>query len=241
MKLKLFLLLLFFTFFQSFSQTERYVQGRVVSNEMAVQSVDIINLNTKVSTTSDKNGNFKIAATVYDALIFISVEYYDTKVKITHDNVDKNLIINLVKKPIELDEVKIEEKLKFNGVGGYNDVKMAGIEKAQTAPKVIGVYTGEMVNGTDFVQIGKSIWKLLKGKNKKPITKDEEIDYQQFIESVFNEDFFVKTLQLKPDQIQLFLDYCLVDEKVLEIISKKNKFEMMNVLISKNEEYKKIK
>ena len=25
-----------------------------------------------------------------------------------------------------------------------------------------------------------------------------------------NEEFFVKTLQLKPDQIQLFLDYCLI-------------------------------
>ena len=93
MKLKLSLLVLLFTFFQSFSQTERYVQGRVVSNEMAVSSVDIINLNTKASTTSDKNGNFKIAATVFETLIFISEAYYDTKVKITHENVAKSLIV----------------------------------------------------------------------------------------------------------------------------------------------------
>lgn len=241
MKLKLSLLVLLFTFFQSFSQTERYVQGRVVSNEMAVTSVDIINLNTKASTTSDKNGNFKIAATVFETLIFISEAYYDTKVKITHENVSKNLIVNLNKKPIELDEVKVDDKSQFKIPVGYNDIKMAGIEKAQTTPKVVGVYTGEMVNAMDFVQIGKSIWKLLKGKKKKQVTKEEEIDYEQFIESVFNEEFFVKTLKLKPDQIQLFLDYCLADDKVLEVISNKNKFEMMNVLISKNEEYKKIK
>lgn len=208
---------------------------------MVVSSVDIINLNTKASITSDKNGNFKIAANVFEVLIFISEEYHDTKVKITHENVAKNLIINLIKKPIELDEVNVDDKSQFKMPIGYNDIKMTKLEKDLTRPKVIGVYTGEMVNAMDFVQIGKSIWKLLKGKKKNQVTKDEEIDYQEFIASVFNEEFFTKTLQIQPDQINLFLEYCLADDKVIEVISKKNKFEMMNVLIIKNEEFKKLK
>jgi hypothetical protein len=118
---------------------------------------------------------------------------------------------------------------------------LAKIEKDQTRAKVVGVYTGEIVNAIDFVQIGKSIWKLLKGKKKTPISIEEEIDYQKFIESVFNEDFFGKSLHLNPDQINPFLDYVLTDKSVLEVISKKNKFEMMNVLIIKNKEFVKLK
>lgn len=218
----------------------KQVSGKIVCNEIAVKSVDIINLTTKKSTTSDKNGFFTIEATVNEMLYFISEDYHDLKVKITHDNVNKNLIINLTQKPIEIEEVLIEKKTSFKGIGSYNDIKMAKIENDATAPKVVGVYTGEIVNGVDFVQIGKSIWKLIKGKKKTPSTKEEEIDYQEFIETVFNEEFFTKTLQLKADQVQLFLDYCLTDEKFLETISKKNKFEMMNALISKYEEFKKI-
>ncbi len=240
MKVKLSLLVIILSFFETFSQTGRQVSGKIISNEITVKSVDIINLNTKKNTTSDKNGNFIIEATVNEMLYFISDDYDDLKVKITHENVNKNLIINLIKKPIEIEEVKIDNKLKFNNVSSYNDIKTAKIEKDATAPKVVGVYTGEIVNGIDFVQIGKSIWKLIKGKKKTPTTQEEDIDYQEFIETVFNEEFFIKTLQLKSDQVQLFLDYCLTDEKFLEKISKKNKFEMMNALISKNEEYKKI-
>lgn len=240
MKVKLSLLVIILSFFETFSQTGRQVYGKIMCNELAVQSIDVVNLNTKKNTTSDKNGTFIIEATVNEVLYFISEGYNDLKVKITHENINKNLIINLTKKPIEIEEVSIEKKTNFKGIAGYNDVKMAKIENDATAPKVVGVYTGEIVNGIDFIQIGKSIWKLIKGKKKTPTTKEEEIDYQEFIETVFNEDFFIKTLQLKTDQVQLFLDYCLADEKFLEIISKKNKFEMMNALISKNEEYKKI-
>ncbi|WP_298118671.1 hypothetical protein [Flavobacterium sp.] len=240
MKVKLSLLIIIISIFETYSQTGRQVYGKIISNELAVQAVDIVNLNTKKSTTSDKNGNFTIEATVNEVLYFISEDYHDLKVKITHDNVNKNLIISLTKKPIEIEEVSIEKKTNFKGIAGYNDIKMAKIEKDATAPKVVGVYTGEIVNGMDFVQIGKSIWKLIKGKKKTPTTKQEEIDYQEFIETVFNEEFFIKTLQLKADQVQLFLEYCLADEKFLETISKKNKFEMMNALISKNDEFKKI-
>ncbi|WP_395044704.1 hypothetical protein [Flavobacterium sp.] len=241
MKLKSSFLIIILSFFHSFSQTGRQVYGKIVSNELALQSIDVVNLSTKKSATSDKNGVFNIEATINETLYFISKDYHDIKIKITHENLNKKLIINLIKKPIEIEEVKIDNKLKFNSVANYNDIKIAKIEKDLTKAKVIGVYTGEMVNAIDFVQIGKSIWKLLKGKKKKPISIEEEIDYQKFIESVFNEDFFVKSLHLNPDQINPFLDYVLTDKSVLEVISKKNKFEMMNVLIIKNKEFVKLK
>ena len=52
--------------------------------------------------------------------------------------------------------------------------------------------------------------------------------------------FFNSTLQLRDDEIKLFLVFCENDEKVQQVVKSKSAFEMMDFLINKNIEFKKI-
>ena len=240
MRLTLLSISFFFTFFIGFSQTEKRISGRILSETRALQDVDIVNMTTKKVASSDNKGYFTIWAKVNDELYIISKKYIDRKMVLTQKDFDNMLIVALSEKPIELEEVKIAAK----PLGGFKvsqaDMDMIKLEKQITRPVNKSVYTGEIVNGMDFVRIGEEIIKLFKKKeeNKKP--PKPKIEFKEYINAHFDNTFFTKTLALKPDDIFRFLEFCNADSNAKTIADDNNKLAVLDFLLAKNKAFKKL-
>jgi hypothetical protein len=98
--------------------------------------------------------------------------------------------------------------------------------------------TQEIVNGMDFVRIGKMVGKLF--KKEKP-DLPQAFDYGDFSKNVtkrISPFFFTNTLKLKEDEIGLFLIYCENDNKANALLNPALEFQLIEFLITKNEEFK---
>lgn len=238
----LFLALIIFQF--GFSQTERPLNGTVLNNAYPVQGVDVINLSTKNSTASDRRGLFTILVKQGDTLLFYSAKYEHRNVIVAQADLDsKGFAISLTPKGIELDEVVIEQgpliKVKFDQV----KLDQRVLERAQENPKHPHIYDGSIVNGVDFVRLGKDVIKLYKNLFKddeeRPIPSPD-IDFKDYVKMNVEPDYFVNTLQLAPDELELFLEFCAAAPDWKTKISGINVLRMMDLLLAKSIEFKRL-
>ena len=225
-----------------FSQNEQLISGKISYQNSFQKNIDVINVTTKKATQTNDLGAFIIEAKVDDILVFMSENFVDQKYKLTQEDFEKKiLVITLIEKPIPLEEIEITKvrAIKLASVS-YNDAKIAKIQKDAAKPKVIDVYNGEMVNGVDFIQIGKMIGKLFKS-NKPAAIKTEPISFKDYAKANFNESFFSKTLQLKPDETSRFLDYCEADPKSKTAIASNDELTILEFLLTKKAGFDKLK
>jgi hypothetical protein len=243
MKVKLLSTLLFFSSQFSFSQT---IKGKVVFNNYAVPKVEVINVDTKTLTVTDANGDFSIAIKANDVLVFVSKEYELKKIAITPQTITKNnLIVELTLQPEELDEVLITKipsiKLSSDAKWEQGKLDQYAVEKAAITPKVVGVNMGTIENGMNLMRIGGLILKLfIKEKEEVPENKQQKIEFTQLAKSSCDQNFYIETLKLKPEEIALFLQFCDADPKSKTIMDNYNLLSMMDFLSAKNSEFKKL-
>jgi hypothetical protein len=243
MKVKLLSTLLFFSSQFSFSQT---IKAKVVFNNYAVPKVEVINVDTKTLTVTDANGDFSIAIKANDVLVFVSKEYELKKIAITPQTITKNnLIVELTLQPEELDEVLITKipsiKLSSDAKWEQGKLDQYAVEKAAITPKVVGVNMGTIENGMNLMRIGGLILKLfIKEKEEVPENKQQKIEFTQLAKSSCDQNFYIETLKLKPEEIALFLQFCDADPKSKTIMDNYNLLSMMDFLSAKNSEFKKL-
>ena len=205
------------------------------------KNIDVINFTTKKITQTNDLGAFFIEAKLNDVLIFLSDKFVDQKYKLTAEDFEKKvLIITLIEKPIALEEVEIQhvKQIKIATVS-YNDIRMTKIQKDAARPKT-EVYTGEMINSVDFIQIGRMIGKLYKSKNPKNKVKEEPIGFKDYALTNFNPTFFSKTLKLKPEDISRFLEYCESDPKSKKAIESNDELMVVEFLLTKKAAFDKL-
>jgi hypothetical protein len=225
----------------SYSQTEKLIRGKVSYLDRYQKNVDVVNFTTKKASNTNALGEFDLNAKAGDALILMSENFADQKYVLTKEDVAKgSVLIELIEKPIALDEVEIKlvKDLKTAAIS-YNDIKIAKIEKGQARPKNNEVYTGEMINGVDFVEIGKMIGKLF--KSKKPKTSTTEVTFTEYSKANFNQSFYTKTLKLKPEDTARFIDYCQADSKSKTAMESNDELTILEFLMEKKTEFDKLK
>lgn len=244
MRYKLLLTILFISSHFLYSQTGGKINAAVVCNDFALQGIEVVNLTSKKNSITNDSGAFSILAKVGDQLMFIS-KIYEYKT-ITIKEVDfqsANFIITLVKKPEELDEVVVFKiptiKLSKDKTYEQGKADQLVLEKAAQHPKPLGVYDGTLVNSADLIRIGGMILGIFK-KEKEKIKEVPEIKFKTLVNSNLDEDFFNKTLALKPEEIDLFLDFCDADPKSKNILKNPNPLQIMDFLFAKNNEFKKL-
>jgi hypothetical protein len=241
MKKKLPLLFLYLVFQFGFSQTERLIQGRVLCADFPLEDIEIVNLVTEKSTISDTNGRFSISAKVEDMLVIVSEKYEYKRVFLDKEFLDKNnFTILLTRKPEQLEEVVVISKISFPHIGLNQDyADQSNLEKSANNPKPIGVYDGTLVNSPDFMRIGGMLLRLF-AKPKENALKTPKTEFKKIASATCNQDFFDKTLQIKPDEIALFLEFCDADPKSKAILENTNPLKVMDFLFAKNVEFKKL-
>lgn len=227
---------------KSTAQNEKLLRGKVSYQNTYQKDIDIVNYNTKYATQTNSSGNFTILAKAGDVLIFMSDSFIDQKYKLTPEDIEKGLVtITLSEKPIPLNEVEIAKvkSLKMAAVS-YNDLKIAKIQKDAERPKNTDIYTGEIVNGMDFIQIGKMIGKLFKS-DKSKTTIPEQLGFKDYAKANFNDSFFSKTLKVAPDDLGRFLEYCESDAASKNAVASNDELTILEFLINKKAEFDKLK
>ncbi|MEO7978068.1 hypothetical protein [Flavobacterium sp.] len=236
MRVKLLTTISFFTCQLSISQSEKLLHGKVFSQNSVLKGVEVINKTAKTSTRTNDLGEFSIQVSVKDSLLFFSKGYFFSRLKITKENIEtNNLVVNMILKPEELDEVVIT-KIKFEKVK-YDPEAVAKINIGKQANDLTQFIPGYK-DGT--IRNPISIVIPLGGSRKKD--KNEYVsDFKKFIVPTCPPEFFTKDLKLKPDQKELFIEFCDTDPKSKMLLEYPNILATMDFLYGKNEEFKKLK
>lgn len=240
MRYPLLLTVLFLSYQCLYSQTEKKVTAAVVCNDFALQGIEIVNLIRKNTARSNDTGKFSIFAKVGDQLMFISKNYeYKTITIKEADFQNANFTITLVQKPEELDEVVIASKVKAPFIPNMQkllDTLYADDKYSQKKNPLID--NGSIMYGPDIIRIVGKLFRLF-AKEKEKTKEAPEIKFKDLVNSSLDLAFFKKTLQLKPEEIELFLDFCDADSKSKKLIENANELALMDFLLIKNIEFKK--
>jgi len=240
MKNILFVILFLFLFQFSFSQTEKLIQGRVLCDDFPVQGIEIVNLVTEKTTTTDTNGRFSILAKVEDMLVFISEKYDYKRLFLDKEFLDKNnFTILLTRKPEQLEEVVVT-KVSLNSQGFFSQEVADEIKLEKGKYRNRTIYDGTIENGADLKRIGGMILDLFIKKREDNKESISIIGFKELTKTNYPETFFTDTLKLKPEEVALFLEFCDADPKSKIVLENVNSLNLMDFLFEKNIEFKKL-
>lgn len=243
MKVKLLTTISFLTYQLSISQTEKLLHGKVIDQSFALKGVEVINKTALTSTRTNEFGQFSILVSPKDSLLFFHKDYYFARFMIMTENIQtNNFIVKMILKPEELDEVVLT-KVKIEKVK-YDAEALAEIDlekRKSDLKRFIPVNDGTIANGMNFLGSGPTIFDMLRKKEPKSKNKAPELGFLKFVESTVPLDFFSKDLKLKPEDKELFLQFCDSDPESETVLKQKNLLFTMDFLYKKNEAFKKLK
>lgn len=230
----------------SFSQSETVYRGKVLCDNFPIEQVELINLNTEKSSFSNNAGEFSIIAKPKDIIVFASKLYEVKRIVVDQNTIDNNnLIISLILKPEQLEEVVITKipSIKWEKDTKWEQEKLdqLALEKVARTPKILGINNGTIENGMDFKRIGGMIFGLFAKQKEKIKISPPKIEFVALAKTNCNQKFYIETLNLKPEEIELFLQFCDADPKSKIVAQNNNSLAMMDFLFSKNLEFKKLK
>jgi hypothetical protein len=243
-KIEILLLVLFFQISFAQNAVRKPLHGQVVNDSISLESGYVLNVSSKVRTFINANGLFDILARPKDTLLISSLAFQSKKIILTEKNCQERLfLIQLDIVNNELKEVVISNRLKVNALNNGSqaivDRKYFDDEKSSPKNRLMPA-DGTIEDGMDFVRIFKDFTKLLRGK---PDVKEDfvnNIAFSEYVKVNFSPYFFEKDLQLKKDEVDLFLLYCSNDPKSKLYLKPEERFLLMDFIISKSKEFKRI-
>ena len=243
MQNKFLILTLLLLFQTAFSQKDgrKLLHGQVMNDSIRVTHVVVFNANSKTGVLINKEGGFEITAKEKDTLIFSSLQFKTKKVVLTAKQLKESpLLVALEVYVNQLDEVRIDSKPNpiKGSTQGIVDKQYAPDD--QSSPAVKNVYDGQTQNGINFVRLYQDVMKSLKTKNPSKASFMTEEDFTRLVMQKVHYSFFTDDLNLKDDQIRLFLVYCENDAEAQKIVKNESDFELMDFLISKKNEFQRL-
>lgn len=248
MKNNLLLVIFLFASLLGLAQETDKVIGVVInsSDDTPLESVNIVNLNQVIGTTTNSNGEFKISAQVNDTLHFSYLGFKSIKVRVTNDWLKfGSSNIELTELALALEEVVINQ-LKLTGylevdikqVPAINDnyrysisgLPNAGYEASKTSglTKVIG----SIFNPADFLHrmFGKKPNELRKLRKMK---EDDEI--RNLLASRFDREMLTVLLQVDRVDLDEIVSQCNYSKG---FIRSANDLQILDAISECYEEYK---
>lgn len=238
MKTKLLVLLLFVVYQTGFSQVTERIQGKVVFDKTVANKVEVINATSKNVALTDTEGKFTITVEGNDQLVFVAKNHEIKELKVTAAILKQGFIsMTLVAKVEELKEVVVQNtpSIKLSKDAKWEQAKkdQYTLEKNASKLKNPGVYDGTIENGMDIMRIGGMIAKLFKKKNTDLETKGPVLPFTEVAKTQIETEFYTDTLQLRPEEIAAFLDFCNKDPKSKIIAAQQNILSLQEFMSSK--------
>ncbi len=238
MKVKLLTTISFFTYQLSISQTEKLLKGKVHSETILLKDVEVINKTAQTSTRTNDLGEFSIVIKPQDSLIFFSKNYLFKRLKLSAKDIENNaLIVNMAPKPEELDDVIIMTNIKAPKIidNAYNRDEIRKIKIRKQFDDVtsrVNVYDGKINKAINYSH-------AIFDRPKKTIEVDER--FKKLVLASCSPAFFINDLKIKPEEKELFLDFCDADPRSKKLLDNANILSTMDFLYAKNTEFQKLK
>ncbi len=231
--MKISLLLLCCCYFQNFYSQN--IKGKVFANNLPIANVEVINVSTKAVVNTNSEGFFEIKATTGNWITFYHKNYEVVKIYVDSlFDFNKSLEINLSEKSIKIEEVVVEKKQPF-----LKGLK-TGMPVIPYNKPSVNFSDGTVYTPFDFMAIGKLIGGLFKNKDKIKLKSKEPVQFRVFTAQSYSSDFLVSSLKLKPEEMEEFLNFCNFDPKSSAAVENSDKLILLQFLILKSEEYKKV-
>ena len=148
----------------------------------------------------------------------------------------------MLKKAEELDEVIINkvQSIDWKIDPNYEQIKRDEIaaERAERRLKNTRIDDLSIDKGLNIARIGKTVFKLL--VKETPKIKTIQKEFKEVVRNTYGQKFYTETLQLKPDEIELFLQFCDTDPKSKTLLQNTDVLPLMDFLIKKNIDFKKL-
>lgn len=210
-----FLLACFFVAQLVFSQ-EKVIHGKVTADGNNVEGINVVNLVNEKSVQTDANGEFRILAKEDDLLVLsaLSLEY-KRKIISADDLKSETIIIAMIPKATQLDEVEVT---KYNNI---NAVSLGILSKPAK------VYTpAERKLRTATTGLLDPLLNFMSGRTKR-LKQDISIEKKEMllekVDYLFEDTFYTETLKIHPDYIKAFKYFCVEDLKFATAVRAKNK------------------
>lgn len=234
------------------------LNGQIVGDSLAgIPNVNVTNISTKKYVISDNQGYFTIYAREKDTLVFSNMAFESKKIVLTKANFNVHVMrVKLQSFINPLDEVVISPyALTGNLETDDKNIKVITLEPVDVKLALTTRFEDDTESSpantlmpgyvdtkymTDFMALGKMLFGTI--SDSKPVSKEIVfVPKKIFAEAVrerFPESFFVNTLQLQPDEIGLFLNYCENTPNIRVLLDPKKEFTLIDVLIQKSKEYR---
>ncbi|MFT7334377.1 MAG: hypothetical protein ACI9M1_000255 [Porticoccaceae bacterium] len=246
MKTKIVIVLLSLLSQFCFSQIDSAIplKGQVRNDLAPVENVIVFNVNSKTGVIVNSYGFFKIIAKVNDTLVFSSLTFKSKRVVLTEKEfIVPEFVVEMDVFTNELAEVLILAKKEVNPISGGTQkyVDMQFFDDERSSPKNSTMSRdGSIEKGVDFVRIYKDVLKMLRKNNPEKVDFYKDTSFSELAIERVNYAFFANTLKLKDDEIKLFLVFCENDPKSRTLMAPTDEFQLIDFLITKNKEYKRI-
>jgi len=197
------------------------INGKVLnaSNNVVLENVHVVNLNSVKGTLTNEDGNFMIKATVNDTIYFSYLGFKSIRVRVTNDWMKFGEIkIKMTKLSIALEEVVVkpveltgyievdaklipiydDQRYRIAGIGG-------GYEGGQGQPGAVTKVLSAIFNPADFLYniFGKRPKQMKKLRKMKD---DDEI--RNLLQSKYDRETLMAVLQLEKIDIDEILNNC---------------------------------
>jgi hypothetical protein len=220
--------------------TGKSLHGMVVNDSIKVQSGYVLNVNSSSRTSINPQGFFDIIAKTNDTLVFSSFGLKTKKIVLTPKDFKVSvLIVKLNVFVNQLKEVVVSKTVIKPNLGNIQTiVDTQYMDDAQSSLDN-PLMPVEIKYGMDVGRVSKMIWRVF----VKAPDKTETVDYGTFAEVVqdrINPRFLTKTLQIKEDQVGLFLIFCENDSTSEALLKPESEFQLIEFLIVKSDEFKRI-
>lgn len=242
-KITLPILLLFYTA-SGFAQTRKQIQGKVVAKDANVSEIAILNLNTQQEVATDLGGDFSIGVQPNDVLVFASPNfYYLEKTIIPIDFVKSPFIVQLVSKPVLLDEVEIVDTKKYNAV----DLGILQKPAKTYTPAERRLYTAGDFKPIHLLGLlGGSlqldpIFNAINGKTKrlkKEIILEKNARRLVEFHNFFPDEELIKALKMEQEHIADFIYSVLNKKEFKSLLECRDKNQMTFYLIEQHRQFK---
>jgi hypothetical protein len=242
--MKLGIIIFAFSFFIQFclgqTLTGKPLHGMVVNDSLKIQTGSVLNVNSNSRALINTQGFFDIIAKTNDTLVFSSFGLKTKKIVLGPKDFKVSvLIVKLNVSVNQLKEVVVSKtfiKPNFGNTQTIIDTQYMDDKQSSVANPLMPV---GIKYGMDVGRVSKMIWRVF----VKAPDKTETVDYGSFAEVVndrINPRFITNNLQIKEDQVGLFLIFCENDATSETLLKPESEFELIEFLIVKSEEFKKI-
>jgi len=230
---------------------EGVIEGTVLSSstDIALQNVNIVNLNNVKGATTDALGRFEIKAQVDDTLFFSYLGYKSLQVRVSADWVKYGGVkIKMTEVGIALEEVLVQEiqltgylEIDAKRIPIYNNSRYSisglntGYETGKSQPGAVTKVLSAIFNPADFLY---NIFSNKSGQLRKLRKMKEDDKVRALLEKKFDRETLTALLQISRVDIDAILNNCNYSDA---FINTANDLQILDAISECYEEYRVLK